>query len=149
MGQTLFFALGLVSNAYMIAVFLVRRKRDLVTLRRVGRWYFILAIPAVIDLFLLNHNDQFVRYGIFLAIFLTFLLVEWVFDYRLHIDWRRNWKLLTPYLALYYAANYGFVVMPWKFSHLAWQGIAMLILVIVQVAVNLATHGPWTTRPRA
>jgi hypothetical protein len=148
MGQIVFFILGLVSNAYMIAIFLIRRRQDFIKLRRVGRWYLILAIPAVVDLFLLRNNDQFMRYGIFLGIFLTFLLVEWVFDFRLTIDWRRNWKMLTPYLALYYAANYGFIVMPWKIENHAWQGITMLVVVTIQIAVNVATHGPWTARQK-
>jgi hypothetical protein len=148
MGQIIFFILGLVSNVYMVAIFLIRRKNDSVTLRRVGRWYFILAIPAIINLFLFKNDDQFIRYGIFLGIFLAFLLVEWIYDFRLQFDWRRNWKLLTPYLALYYAANYGFIVMPWKIEHRAWQGIVMLIAVVIQIAVNLATHGPWSTRQK-
>jgi len=118
-------------------------------LRRVGRWYFILAIPALVNILLLRYDAQFVRYGIFLGLFLAFLLVEWVYDYRLHIDWRRNWKLLAPYLALYYAANYGFVVMPWKMEHRALQGITMLVVVVIQISVNVATHGPWSTRQKA
>ena len=149
MGQIVFFILGLVSNIYMIAIFLLRRKYALINLRRVGRWYFILAVPALVNVLLLRNDDQFARYGIFLGIFMAFLLVEWVYDYQLRIDWRRNWKLLTPYLALYYAANYGFVVMPWKFENYVWQGITMLIVVVIQIALNLATHGPWSTRQKA
>jgi hypothetical protein len=149
MGQIVFFILGLVSNIYMMAIFLIRRKRSLTMLRRVGRWYFILAIPALVNILLLRYDAQFVRYGIFLGLFLAFLLVEWVYDYRLHIDWRRNWKLLAPYLALYYAANYGFVVMPWKMEHRALQGITMLVVVVIQISVNVATHGPWSTRQKA
>jgi len=140
MGVTLFYILGLASNLFMIAIYLVRRKRSLLSLRRVGQWYFLLAIPAVAAIVLLRNDDHYARYGIFLGIFLAFLLLEWIYDFKLRFDWRRNWKLLSPYLMLYYAANYGFVVMPLKFSHSAWQGVTMLIVVVAQIAVNLSTH---------
>jgi hypothetical protein len=45
---------------------------------------------------------------------------------------------MVPYLGLYYAMNYGFVVMPWKTS-LAW-GLIMLGLFIVQIIANLRSH---------
>ena len=34
------------------------------------------------------------------------------------------------------------------YAQYRWQGVTMLILVIIQVAVNVATHGPWTARSR-
>ena len=75
-------------------------------------------------------------------IFLAFLLLEWLFDFVLKINfrenWKKNWKSLVPYLGLYYATNYGFVVMPWKTS-LIW-GIIMLCLFIIQIIVNLRSH---------
>jgi hypothetical protein len=107
-----------------------------------GWIYLLLAIPAVYGIFLAYQENETVRYAIFLGIFLAFLLLEWLFDYVLKINfrenWRKNWKWLVPYLGLYYAMNYGFVVMPWKNS-LAW-GLTMLGLFIIQIIANLRSH---------
>jgi len=78
------------------------------------------------------------QYSIFLGIFLAYLALEWMYDFVLKIPFRQNWKLLTPYLCLYYAMNYGFVVMVWKTSLLG--GIVMLALFIIQIIVNISTH---------
>ena len=82
------------------------------------------------------------QYGIFLGISLTFIFFEWLLDYALKINFRENmkehWKWVVPYLALYYAMNYGFVVMPWKTS-MTW-GIVMLGLFIIQIIANFRTH---------
>ena len=51
---------------------------------------------------------------------------------------KKNWKLLISYLALYYAMNYGFIVMNWKIVML-W-GIIMLALFIIQLVANLMSH---------
>lgn len=139
--EPFFFALGIVNSLLLIAVFLVRRKRlDLV--QRFGWIYLLLAIPAAFGVFLVFREQQDVRYAIFLGIFLVYLVMEWLLDHVLNAsvrdNWRRNWGLLTPYLALYYAMNYGFVVMPWKTS-LTW-GLIMAGLFAVQLVTNLTSH---------
>jgi len=138
---TYFFVLGVVNSLSLILLFLVRKRRlDLVN--RFGRIYFLLAIPAAYGLFLAQQGDHTGQYTVFLGIFLAFLFVEWLFDYALKINfrenWGKNWKWMVPYLALYYAMNYGFVVMPWQTS-LAW-GLTMLGLFIVQIIANLRSH---------
>lgn len=45
-----------------------------------------------------------------------------------------------PYLCLYCAMDYGFVVMVWKTS--LTRGIIMLGLFIIQIIANLRTHPP-------
>lgn len=136
-----FFILGLVNSVFLILIFLIRKNR-LVILQRIGWGYLLLAIPAVYGIFLVVQEQKTVQYTIFLVIFLAFLLLEWLFDFVLKInfreDWKKNWKSLVPYLGLYYAMNYGFVVMPWKTS-LIW-GIIMLCLFIIQIIVNLRSH---------
>jgi hypothetical protein len=87
---------------------------------------------------LVHREQKAVQYTIFLGIFLAFMALEWAFDFVWQISFRRSWGLLTPYLCLYYAMNYGFVVMPWKTS-LA-RGLLMLGLFVIQVAVNIMTH---------
>ncbi|MFC1948391.1 hypothetical protein ACFLXY_10795 [Chloroflexota bacterium] len=146
MTELLFFVLGIINSIYLIFVFLIRKDR-LGLLQRLGRYYFILAIPTICGIFLVLNEGKDIRYIIFLAIFLAFLLIEWLFDYKLKINfrenWLKNWKWILPYLALYYAMNYGFVVMPWK-TNVAW-GIVMLSLFVVQIIANIRSHPKLTT----
>ena len=136
-----FFILGLVNSVFLIFVFLIRKNR-FVILQRIGWVYLLLAIPAVYGIILVAQEQKTVRYSIFLGIILAFLLLEWLYDYVLKINfrenWRKNWKWVVPYLILYYAMNYGFVVMPWKTS-LVW-GLVMLGLFIIQIIANLKSH---------
>ncbi len=139
--EVFFFIIGLVNSVLLIFIFLIRKKR-LDLLHRFGRVYLLLAIPAAYGIFLVVQEQKTVRYSVFLGIFLAFLLFEWLYDYVLKINfrenWKKNWKWLVPYLGLYYAMNYGFVVMPWKTS-MTW-GFIMLFLFIIQIITNLRTH---------
>jgi hypothetical protein len=139
--EVFFFILGLVNSVFLIFIFLIRRNR-LALLQRIGWVYLLLAIPAAYGIILVVREQKTVRYGIFLGIFLVYLLLEWLFDYVFKINfrenWKQNWKWLVPYLGLYYAMNYGFVVMPWKTS-LVW-GLIMLGLFIIQIIANLRSH---------
>jgi hypothetical protein len=139
--ELFFFILGIVNSAFLILIFLIRKNR-LALLQRIGRVYLLLGIPAIYGIFLVIQEQKTVRYGIFLGIFLAFILLEWLLDFVLKINfrenWKKNWKWILPYLGLYYAMNYGFVVMPWRTS-LAW-GIVMLCLFIIQIITNLRSH---------
>lgn len=114
-----FFILGLVNSILLIAIFIMR-KRQFAIIQRFGWIYLLLAIPAVYGVILTSQESKSVQYSIFLGIFLTFLFMEWLLDYTLKIDFRAkmkaNWKWTVPYLMLYYAMNYGFIVMPWRTS---------------------------------
>ena len=134
--ENLFFILGIVNNLFLTFIFLIRNKKAV--LQRIGWIYLLLAIPAAYGIFLVIKEHKEVQYSIFLGIFLAFLAIEGLYDYILKINFRKNWKLLTPYLILYYAMNYGFVVMVWKTSLIG--GVIMLTLVIIQITVNIITH---------
>jgi hypothetical protein len=125
----------------LIGIFIVR-KNHLEWLQRFGWLYLLLAIPAAAAIFLAIYEKKALAYPVFLVIFLAFLAMEWVCDFVLKLDfrrgWKRNWKILVPYLAFYYAMNYGFVVMPWKESFV-W-GIVMLGLFVIQIVLNLRSH---------
>lgn len=146
--ELFFFILGLVNSVILIGIFLIRQ-RNLTILNRFGWVYFLLAIPAAYGIFLVVQEQKTIQYSIFLGIFLVFLALEWLFDWVLKIPFRENmkkhWKLVTPYLALYYAMNYGFVIMPWK-TNLAW-GIPMLVLFVIQVVVNITSHPKSLPKP--
>ena len=107
-------------------------------LQRYGWTYLILGIPAAYGIVLVWQEQKAVQYGIFLGIFLAFLVVECLYDFVWKIPFRQNWKPAVPYLCLYFAMNYGFVVMVWKVSLVG--GLIMTGLFIVQMVVNIATH---------
>lgn len=138
--EPFFFALGLVNNVFLISIFLIR-KNHLALLQRIGWAYFLLAIPAIYAIFLVQQELKTPRYTIFLGIFLAFLAIEALYDWILKIPFREkmDWKQLTPYVALYISMNYGFVVMTWKYYSLI-GGIILLGLFVIQIVVNMATH---------
>ena len=117
------------------------RKKHLALLRKIGWVYFLLAIPAVYAIYLVQMEQKDQRYTIFLGIFLAFLLIEALYDWILKIPFRENmdWKLLAPYVALYISMNYGFVVMVWKYYSVA-GGIIMLGLFVIQISANIISH---------
>ena len=141
--EKLFFGLGIVNNLFLIYIFSIRH--NMTILKKVGKLYFLLAIPAVYGIILVQQEQKTVRYSIFLGLFLAFLALELLYDYILKIPFRENlkkyWKVAIPYLALYYAMNYGFVVMVWKYYSQVGGGI-MLGLLIIQIIVNIRTHSP-------
>jgi hypothetical protein len=139
--ESFFFILGIVNSVFLILIFLIRKNR-LALLQRIGQVYLLLAIPAAYGIFLVAYEEKTVRYTIFLGIFLAYLMLEWLFDFVLKVNFRenlkKNWKFTVPYLIFYYSSNYGFIVMPWKTS-LAW-GFIMLCLFIIQIFANLRSH---------
>ena len=147
MAETLFFIIGILNNLSLIAIFLVRKDR-MNCLEKYGKFYILLGFPAAANIFLIFSEDADIRYFEFLVIYLVFLLVEWLYDYVIKTDfrenWLKNWKWTIPYLGLYWATNYGFVVMPWKI-HLSW-GILMLVLFIVQLYANIRSHPKATVK---
>jgi hypothetical protein len=138
--EPFFFALGLVNSVVLIFIFLVR-KNHLALLQRIGWVYFLLAIPAIYAIFLVQQEQKTPRYTVFLGIFLAFLAIEALYDWILKIPFREkmDWKQLVPYVALYISSNYGFVVMTWKYYSLV-GGIILLGLFAIQITANIVTH---------
>ena len=138
--EPFYFALGLVNSGALIFIFLIR-KNHLALLQRIGWLYFLLAIPAIYAIFLVQQEQKTPRYTIFLGIFLAFLAIEALYDWILKIPFREkmDWKQLVPYVALYISMNYGFVVMVWKYYSLI-GGIILLGLFVIQIIANMVTH---------
>ncbi|MBN2267139.1 MAG: hypothetical protein JW725_02240 [Candidatus Babeliaceae bacterium] len=135
-----FFTLGLVNSVFLISIFLIR-ENHLALLQRIGWVYFLLAIPAIYAIFLVQKEKDTPRYTIFLVIFLAFLAVEALYDWILKIPFREtmDWRLLVPYVALYISMNYGFVVMSWKYYSVR-SGIILLVVFVIQIIANIVTH---------
>jgi hypothetical protein len=142
--EPLFFSLGLVTNGFLIFIFLIRKKH-LDLLRKIGWLVFLLAIPALYAIFLVQQEQKDQRYTIFLGIFLAFLAIEALYDWIWKIPFREkmDWKF-APYVALYISMNYGFVVMVWKYYSMI-GGIIMLALFTIQIIANIISH-PRPTR---
>lgn len=134
-----FFWLGIANNLALIAIFIIRGI-NLPVIERFGWIYLLFAIPTVIGIVLALQTPGSVRYTIFLFIFFAFILIEALFDHILKIPFRESmdWRTLVPYAALYISSNYGFIVMSWKVA--TAQGVAMLVLFVVQLAANVFTH---------
>ena len=138
--EPFYFALGLVNSVLLIFIFLIRNNH-LDLLQRIGWIYLLLAIPAIYAIFLVLQEHKSPRYTIFLGIFLAFLAIEALYDWILKIPFREtmDWKLLTPYVALYISMNYGFMVMTWKYYSVP-HGIILVVLFVIQIIANIATH---------
>jgi hypothetical protein len=137
MADQYFFLLGLANSIASIIIFLIR-KDHLELLESYGWIYLFLAIPAIYILFIVQRDQNALRYNIFLGIFLAFLALEGLLEFILKIPFRENWLYLIPYLFLYFAMNYGFIVMVWKKS--APKGILLLVLFVVQIISNMISH---------
>jgi len=137
MARRLFFLLGLANSFLLILIFIIRG-RHLSFIESYGWIYLLLAIPAIYVFYRVQSDQKATQYRIFLGLFLFYLLVEGLLDFAFKTDFRANWAVLGPYIALYNAMNYGFIVMPWQDSRK--QGILMLALFILQLLVNYSTH---------
>lgn len=138
--EELFFAIGLVNSLSLIGIFVIRGTRGIAPLRRIGPLYLLLAAPAALALALVSVEQKAWEYAFFLGVFIGFLAVEGLLEFVWRIPFRENWKLLVPYLTLYFIMNYGFVAMVWKTS--LTEGLILGALFVVQIAANAATHGP-------
>jgi len=138
--EPFYFVLGLVNSGFLIFIFLIR-KNHLDLLQRIGWVYFLLAIPAIYAIFLVQREHKTQRYTVFLGIFLAFLAMEALYDWILKIPFREtmDWKQLLPYVTLYISMNYGFVVMTWKYYSVPY-GIILLALFVIQIITNIVTH---------
>ena len=138
MFETFYFLLGVVNSLLLISIFLLVRYAVVAQVAVAGKVYLALAIPAVIGIVLAQQQQKPTQYTIFLRIFLAFLMLEGIYDFVLKVSFRENWKLLTPYLMLYWSMNYGFIVMTWKHSKL--QGGILSDLFIIQIIANIRSH---------
>jgi hypothetical protein len=137
MVEQFFFLLGLANNIALILIFLIR-KNHVAFLQSYGWVYLLLAAPAVYMLFLVQRDEKALQYSIFLGIFIAFLALEALYEFILKIPFRENWRFVTPYVILYFAMNYGFVVMTLKNS--TEKGLVLLALFVIQIVANIMTH---------
>jgi hypothetical protein len=98
----LYFLLGVVNNLLLLAIFLSVLFSRQSELKMFGRAYLLLSLPALYLIFAALNQDKSSKYVIFLMIFLAFLSVDFLYDFLLKVSFRKSWKLLVPYLMLYW-----------------------------------------------
>jgi hypothetical protein len=134
----IYFALSIANSVCLILIFLFRKFSRIDLVKKMGYGYFALALPAIYLLAVCWREAMAAQYAVFLGLFICYLLLEWLYDFVLNLDFRRNWKLLVPYLVLYYAMNYGFFAMLWKNSKT--YGLIVLALILIQIVLNFWSH---------
>jgi hypothetical protein len=136
------FILGLLNNLFLISIFYARRRQRFDVVRSLGVYYLLLSVPAIAGVVLALVEPSPVWYVTFLVIFIVYLGIEALYDRILKLEWRTNWranwKYQVPYLVLYYASNYGLVVMNWNENLIS--GILMVVLFALQIVMNILTH---------
>ena len=90
MAETVFFITGILNSIFLIIIFLIRKENPDI-IRRFGKFYFLLTLPVAVDIFLVFQQNADIRYFVFLVIFLAFLLIEWLYDYKIQTDFRKHW----------------------------------------------------------
>ncbi|MDD5499782.1 MAG: hypothetical protein PHT91_02825, partial [Candidatus Nanoarchaeia archaeon] len=99
----------------------------------------ILIIPLTITALILSILEGLESWNSYFLIgVLVFLGLELLFDWVLKKDFRKNWKLLTLYLPLYFFANYALIMIVWELN--TTLGIILLILYIIQLIFNTFSH---------
>ncbi len=139
MFEPLLFALGILINLFFTLIFFLIKKQRLDLVKPIGIILFSITLPGAVSLLILMIIEGirivFIMFGVFI---LSFLIIEIVYDYILKLEFRSDKKLLVPYVILYYAMNYGLIVMNWSVN--LTYGIIILILSIVQLAFNISNH---------
>lgn len=138
MFENYFFILGIINNLILILIFLGVKYSKKSVVKSAGYVFLLLTIPSIYGIFLSIQQNKQYQYSVFLGIFLLFIILEGIYDFILKVPFRKNWKLLVPFLILYWSMNYGFIVMSWQNSSL--QGGIILGLFVLQLSANLLSH---------
>ncbi|MCR4440424.1 MAG: hypothetical protein QHJ34_14905 [bacterium] len=104
--------LAVAHNVLLIAVFILRA-RHMVLLEHLGWTHLLLAMPAACALLLARGQPLGVQYTVFLSMLLAFGFrgSVWLVP---RLPFGQEWSLLAPYLMVYFAMSFGFVVMSWE-----------------------------------
>ncbi len=123
------FGMSAIANVLMALIFL-SRIRDLKRTGSVsGLLFLFLLVPALY--LLLSYTILW--YRIYLALFVIFIVLELLLDYVLRIPFRKNRKILGPYILLYVLSFWGMIGM--NFESGIYYGLAISALYLIHTAV--------------
>jgi hypothetical protein len=126
-------------NLLIIGIYISDKLKKAETVRRLGIAFLSLTIPFLLVFisYLFSGKPMWI-YLVFLAIFI-YMFLEWLWDYRLKIDFRADPKLHIPYIILFYIVLAGNIaitftinrVWGWILSISFWLLLAALIFSLI------------------
>jgi hypothetical protein len=140
-GELLFVVSALLFNLFIIGVYLAQKLNKPALVHKFGIALLCLTVPFLVALisFLIAGKPTW-QYLVFLAIF-VYMFLEWLWDYRMKIDFRSQPKLHIPYIILFYIVLFGNIRIAftinstwgWIISVSFWLLLAALIVSLVPV----------------
>jgi hypothetical protein len=141
-GSDLLFVISaLLFNLFIIGVYIAQKLVRTSLVRKFGIALLCLTVPfLVVFISYLIMGKPTWQYLVFLAIF-VYMFLEWLWDYRMKIDFRTQPKLHIPYIILFYIVLFGniriaFTISPawgWIISVSFWLLLAALIVTLIPV----------------
>jgi len=140
-GELLFVVSALLFNLFIIGVYLAQKLNKPALVHKFGIALLCLTVPFLVAFisFLIAGKPTW-QYLVFLAIF-VYMFLEWLWDYRMKIDFRSQPKLHIPYIILFYIVLFGNIRIAftisstwgWIISVSFWLLLAALIVSLVPV----------------
>jgi len=140
-GELLFVVSALLFNLFIIGVYLSQKLNKPALVHKFGIALLCLTVPFLVAFisFLIAGKPTW-QYLVFLAIF-VYMFLEWLWDYRMKIDFRSQPKLHIPYIILFYIVLFGNIRIAftisstwgWIISVSFWLLLAALIVTLIPV----------------
>ncbi len=140
-GELLFVISALLFNLFIIGVYLAQKLNKPALVHKFGIALLCLTVPFLVAFisFLIAGKPTW-QYLVFLAIF-VYMFLEWLWDYRMKIDFRSQPKLHIPYIILFYIVLFGIIRIAftisstwgWIISVSFWLLLAALIFSLIPV----------------
>ncbi|MCF8261875.1 MAG: hypothetical protein K9J12_13935 [Melioribacteraceae bacterium] len=129
---------AIINNLLLIGIFIARIYKK----ERIEYWLgliFILTIIPLLIMFInaLAANRPFL-YFLQLGLIIVFVILELLLDYILKIDFRHDFKIVIPYLILFYASFGGMIGIA-TYAGKLWSVLA-IIGFLVMTAISLLMH---------
>lgn len=96
-------------NLFIVGVFIAQKKGQLKLVRRFGSLMLALALPLIVVFinYLVVGRPLWIM--IYFGFIFLYILVEWLLDYALKIEFRKKWITHIPYIILEYIALFGLI----------------------------------------
>jgi hypothetical protein len=141
----LFVISALLFNLFIIGVYIAQKLGKSGLVRKFGIALLCLTIPFLVVFisFLITGKPTW-QYLVFLAIF-AYMFLEWLWDYRMKIDFRSQPKLHIPYIILFYIVLFGNISIAFTISDL-WGWIIsvsfwLLLAALIVTLIPMRRHG--------
>jgi len=135
-GMFLFIAILL--NLLIIFIFIMRYRGSEGLEHKIG--YFVIACAFPLVIILINYIwigiDLWIV--IYLIIIINFLILETILDYILKIKFRKNPKIVGPYILFYYVAFWGLLAISFVIDLMI--GFIVFGIFMMNVGITIYTH---------